>query len=158
MGTKTNAMRLLEQAGLDYEALEYEVDEEDLSGLSTAQKLGVAPESLFKTLVAKGEKRGYAVFCIPCGAELDLKKAARALGDKSVEMLPVKDLKAVTGYLRGGCSPIGMKKDFPSFFDESAILFQRVFLSAGARGAMLRLAPEPLAALLNAPFCDLTKE
>ncbi|MDR3084712.1 MAG: Cys-tRNA(Pro) deacylase [Christensenellaceae bacterium] len=155
---KTNAMRLLEQAGILYEALEYEVDEGDLSGLSTAKKLKIPPERLFKTLVARGGKKGYAVFCIPCGGELDLKKAAKALGDKAVEMLPVKDLKAVTGYLRGGCSPIGMKKDFPSFFDETAILFSRIFLSSGARGTMLCVEPEPLAALLGAPFCDLIKD
>ena len=114
---KTNVMRLLDKAKISYEAKEYPVDENDLSGSHVADLLGVDHGSMFKTLVLKGDKTGYLVCCIPVDGEVDLKKAAKAAGDKKVEMLPMKDLLAVTGYIRGGCSPIGMKKRFPTYLD-----------------------------------------
>ncbi len=155
---KTNAMRLLDRAGVAYEAHEYQVDENDLSGVHTANLLGLEPERLFKTLVAKGEKGGYGVFCLPCAKELDLKKAAKALGEKKVEMLHVKDLKAVTGYIRGGCSPIGMKKAYPVFLDESCAKLPRICISAGVRGCMLELDPAALCAALGFGRLPLTKD
>ena len=112
--TKTNAMRLLDQKKIPYSTAQYDYDEQDLSGLHAAQAIGLAPERVFKTLVAKGERQGYLVFCIPVCCELDLKKAAKAAGDKKVDLIAMKELLPVTGYLRGGCSPIGMKKKFPT--------------------------------------------
>ena len=119
--TKTNVMRLLDAAKIPYRAEEYAVDENDLNGMHAAEGIGMPPEQIFKTLVAKGERGGYAVFCIPVCCELDLKKAAKAAHDKKIELIHVKDLLATTGYIRGGCSPIGMKKHFPTFIDETAI-------------------------------------
>ena len=121
--TKTNAMRLLEAAKIPFEVMEYEVDENNLSGVNTAKKTGKDPSQIFKTLVFSGEKQGYGVCCIPACEELDLKKTAKAFGEKKVEMLHVKDLLKVTGYIRGGCSPVGMKKLFPTVIDETSILF-----------------------------------
>lgn len=155
---KTNAMRILSQAGISYRTSSYEVDESDLSGVHAAQLLGVPPEQMFKTLVTKGEKRGYLVFCIPVAEELDLKKCAQAAGDKSVQMLPVKELFPLTGYVRGGCSPLGMKKQFPTFFDETAVLYDEIYVSAGMRGVQILAAPEPLAEFLGASFAELTKK
>ncbi|MDO4316713.1 MAG: Cys-tRNA(Pro) deacylase [Lachnospiraceae bacterium] len=155
---KTNAMRILSQAGIPYRTSAYEVDETDLSGVHAAQLLGVPPEQMFKTLVTKGEKRGYLVFCIPVAEELDLKKCAQAAGDKSVRMLPVKELFPLTGYVRGGCSPLGMKKQFPTFFDETAVLYDEIYVSAGMRGVQILAAPEPLAEFLGASFAELTKK
>ncbi len=152
---KTNAMRLLEQAEISFETREYEVDESDLSGVSAAKKVGLDPDCVFKTLVAKGEKKGIAVFCIPVAEELDLKKAAKALGDKRIEMLHVKDLLSVTGYIRGGCSPIGMKKQYPTFIDETAELFDKIAVSAGVRGGQIIIAPDDLAGYVNAKVLDL---
>ncbi|MDO4268781.1 MAG: Cys-tRNA(Pro) deacylase [Eubacteriales bacterium] len=155
---KTNVMRLLEAAGIAYRSQEYEVDENDLSGVHVAQALGQDPDSVFKTLVLKGEKTGYLVCCIPVAQELDLKKAARAAGDKKVEMIPMKELLPVTGYIRGGCSPVGMKKKFPTFIDETAVLFDEIAVSAGIRGAQIILAPEELRRYTEAEFADLTQE
>lgn len=152
---KTNAMRLLEQAKINFETKEYEVDESDLSGVSVARKVGLDPDCVFKTLVAKGEKKGTAVFCIPVAEELDLKKAAKALGDKKIEMLHVKDLLSVTGYIRGGCSPIGMKKQYPTFIDETAVLFDKIAVSAGVRGGQIIIAPDDLAEYVGAKVLDL---
>lgn len=112
---KTNAMRLLDAAGLAYRVMEYEVDENDLSGVHVAKTIGQDPDTVFKTLVLKGERLGYLVCCIPVAEELDLKKVAKTAGDKKVEMIPMKDLLNVTGYIRGGCSPIGMKKKYPTY-------------------------------------------
>lgn len=155
---KTNAMRLLSAAKIKYETVEYSWDESDLSGVHIANELGVAPEQVFKTLVTKGEKNGYAVFCIPVDKELDLKKCAVAAKDKRVEMLPLKDLLPLTGYVRGGCSPIGMKKKFPTFIDETAILFDKIYVSAGARGAQFIIAPDDLRAYVDATYADLVKD
>ncbi len=154
---KTNAMRLLETAGIPYEAIEYEVDESDLSGVHVAELVQLPPEQLFKTLVLRGDKHGYLVCCIPVNEELDLKKAARVCRDKKIEMLPVKDLLKTTGYIRGGCSPVGMKKKFPTYIDETAILSERIGISGGARGVQLMVEPEQLREYVAGTFCDLVK-
>ena len=153
---KTNVMRLLEAAKIPYDLLEYEVDENDLSGESTARKTGKDHSQVFKTLVFFGEKNGYGVCCIPVCDELDLKKVAKAFGEKKVEMIPVKDLLKTTGYIRGGCSPVGMKKPFPTVIDETAVLFDKIYVSAGVRGAMLGIEPTALADYVGAKFEDVT--
>lgn len=153
---KTNAMRLLDSAKISYKAIEYEYDENNLSGLLIAKESGLPPEMVFKTLVAKGDKNGYLVFCIPVCSELDLKKAAKVSGDKKIEMLHVKDLLSTTGYIRGGCSPIGMKKKFPTYFDETIILFDEITVSAGVRGCQLMINAEKLLAFTEGLACDLT--
>ena len=154
--TKTNAMRLLEAAKIPFEVMEYEVDENNLSGVSTAKKTGKDPSQIFKTLVFSGEKQGYGVCCIPACEELDLKKTAKAFGEKKVEMLHVKDLLKVTGYIRGGCSPVGMKKQFPTVIDETASLFDKIYVSAGVRGIMLGIEPNALAEYVGAKLLDVT--
>ncbi len=155
--TITNAMRLLKQAGIEYGTSEYEVDESDLSGVHAARMLGIDPDCMFKTLVTRGEKKGIYVFCIPVAEELDLKKCAAAVGEKKVEMIHVKELLGLTGYIRGGCSPIGMKKKYPTYIDEIATLFDRIYVSAGMRGQQVILSPEDLRAYTDATFIDLTK-
>lgn len=152
---KTNAMRLLEQAGIEFETKEYEVDENDLSGETVAFKIGMDPDSVFKTLVTKGDKNGIAVFCIPVTGELDLKKAAKATGNKKIEMVAVKDLLGLTGYIRGGCSPVGMKKAYPTYIDETAILFEKIAVSAGVRGCQMIVDPQKLADYVSAKQIDL---
>ncbi len=154
--TKTNVMRLLETAGIEYETLTYEVDESDLSGATIARKTGKDKDTVFKTLVFIGEKNGCGVCCIPVCEELDLKKTAKAFSEKKVEMLHVKDLLKVTGYIRGGCSPVGMKKQFPTVIDETALLFDKIFLSGGQRGLMLGVDPQKLAGYIGAKFEDVT--
>lgn len=155
---KTNVMRLLDGAGISYRTAEYEVDEKDLSGIHVARQLGQDPDSCFKTLVLKGERTGYLVCCIPVAEELDLKKAARAAGDKKVEMIPMKELLPVTGYIRGGCSPIGMKKKFPVYIEETAMLFDEIAVSAGVRGAQIILSPEKLREYVDGSFCSLVQD
>ncbi len=154
---KTNAMRLLDQAGINYRAIEYEVDESNLSGEHVAEITGMPPEQVFKTLVVKGEKKGITVFCIPVCLELNLKKAAAAIGDKKIEMLHVKDLLNTTGYIRGGCSPIGMKKKFPTFMDETAILYDEICVSAGIRGCQLCIKSEQLIPFIQATLYDVAE-
>lgn len=149
-------MRLLEAAKIRFELLEYPVDESDLSGESVARKTGKDHSQIFKTLVFSGEKNGFGVCCIPTCEELDLKKVAKAFGEKKVEMLHVKDLLKTTGYIRGGCSPIGMKKQYPTVIDETAVLFDKIYVSAGVRGAMLGIEPNELAEFVNAEFADVT--
>lgn len=156
MMNKTNAMRMLEAAKIHFELLEYPVDESDLSGESVARKTGKDPTQIFKTLVFSGEKNGFGVCCIPTCEELDLKKAAKAFGEKKVEMIHVKDLLKTTGYIRGGCSPIGMKKAYPTVIDETAVLFDKIYVSAGVRGAMLGIEPDELADFVKAKFEDVT--
>ena len=155
--TITNAMRLLKQASIPFDTSEYEVDESDLSGVHAAEALGVEPDCVFKTLVARGGKGGLYVFVIPVAEELDLKKCAAAVGEKKVEMIHVKELLGLTGYIRGGCSPIGMKKKYPTCIDEIATLFDRIYVSAGLRGQQLILNPEDLRRYTDATFVDLTK-
>ena len=155
--TVTNAMRLLSQAGIAYETSEYPVDESDLSGVHAAEMLGVDADCVFKTLVVRGERKGICVFVIPVAEELDLKKCAAAMGDKKAEMIHVRELLGLTGYVRGGCSPIGMKKKYPTFIDEIATLFDRIYVSAGLRGQQLIVNPEDLRAYTDATFADLTR-
>ena len=153
---KTNAVRLLEAAGISFELGEYEVDEDDFSGVHAAELIGMPPEQMFKTLVARGDRNGIAVFCIPVAEELDLKRAASVSGNKSLEMVHVKELLGLTGYIRGGCSPVGMKKHYPTYIDETCILFDRIAVSAGRRGLQLLIAPEDLCAFVGAEQTALT--
>ena len=153
---KTNAVRLLEAAGIPFELGEYEVDEDDLSGVHAAELIGMPPEQVFKTLVARGDRDGIAVFCIPVAEELDLKRAAAVSGNKSLQMVHVRELLALTGYIRGGCSPIGMKKHYPTFVDETCILFDRIAVSAGRRGLQLLISPDALCRFLGAQQVRLT--
>lgn len=155
---KSNAMRELDRAGIAYEA--EEVVEDDISrgvGVRIAEQLGEDPDSAFKTLVCVAPNGDHVVCCIPVAAELDLKRAAAAAGEKSLSLMSIKDLEAVTGYVRGGCTPIGMRKLFPTLFDETAQLFDTIGISGGRRGLSLRVAPEPLAALLGAKFVDIAR-
>jgi Cys-tRNA(Pro)/Cys-tRNA(Cys) deacylase len=152
---KTNAMRLLDAAEISYSTAEYAVDPSDLSGMHASRLLGIPPEQVFKTLVLKGSSGAYLVCCISVADELDLKKAAHASGEKSVELMPMKELSAVTGYIRGGCSPIGMKKPFPTYIDESAVLFDRISISAGVRGVLILVNPEELIRYLDAVSVDM---
>ncbi len=156
--TKTNATRLLESAGVAFQTIEYEVDESDLSGMRIANQLGKEPEGIFKTLVMKGEKNGYFVCCLPVCDELDLKKVAKAFGDKKVDLIPMKNLKDLTGYIRGGCSPIGMKKKFPTLIDETVILFDEIYINAGMRGMMISIEPNALVQFVEAKTADLVKD
>lgn len=155
MAAKTNAVRLAEHAGLPCREHFYEFDEKDLNGNHAAQAIGMPPEQVFKTLVARGERTGINVFCIPVCCELDLKKAARAAGDKNMVMVPVKELLGLTGYIRGGCSPVGMKKKYPTFFDETAVLWDEIAVSAGERGHQMVVPPEGLADMISAQFVDI---
>jgi len=155
MATKTNAVRLVMQAGIHCREAFYEYDENDLNGNHAAIAIGFPPESVFKTLVARGPKTGINVFCIPVCCELDLKKAAKAAGDKSIEMIPVKELLTYTGYIRGGCSPVGMKKKYPTFIDETCTLSKEIAVSAGERGHQMILDPEMLSELINAKIVDI---
>ena len=155
--TKTNAMRLLTQAKIPYRTAEYEFDENDLNGMHAAEGIGMPPEQVFKTLVAFGEKHGFCVFCIPVCCELSLKKAASAAGEKKIDLIPVRQLLPVTGYVRGGCSPVGMKKKFPTFMDESAELYDEIGVSAGCRGCQLLLSPQALTGYLQITLCDITE-
>jgi Cys-tRNA(Pro)/Cys-tRNA(Cys) deacylase len=157
MKTKTNAMRRLDAAKIAYEVCEYEVDESDLSGKHIADEIGLPYEMVFKTLVAKGDKTGPVVFCMPVDLEIDLKKAARVTGNKRIEMIHVKDLLALTGYIRGGCSPIGMKKQFPTYIHESANEFERITVSSGVRGAQLLLRVDDLLRFVGAKTADLAE-
>jgi Cys-tRNA(Pro)/Cys-tRNA(Cys) deacylase len=154
--TITNVMRLLKQANIPFETAEYEADESDLSGVHAAQMLGIDPDCMFKTLVAKGEKKGLHVFCIPVAEELDLKKCAQAAGEKKIEMIHVKDLLGLTGYIRGGVSPIGMKKKFPTYIDESCLSHEEITVSSGQRGAQLLLNTAALVKFTEAKPSALT--
>ena len=155
MATKTNAVRLIQQAGIPCREAFYEFDEQDLSGVHAAQAIGMPEEQVFKTLVARGEKTGINVFCIPVCCELDLKKAAKAAGDKNMELVAVKELLSLTGYIRGGCSPVGMKKHYPTFIDETCTLWDEIAVSAGARGYQMIVPPQPLAELVGAELTDI---
>jgi Cys-tRNA(Pro)/Cys-tRNA(Cys) deacylase len=152
---KTNAVRILDSNNISYTIHTYEVDENDLSGITVADKISANQDTVFKTLVATGDKTGTVVFCLPVTEELNLKKAASASGNKSIELVKVKELFNLTGYIRGGCSPIGMKKRFPVYIDETAQLFDEIYVSAGMRGMQIKLSPVELADLIEAQFCDL---
>lgn len=155
MAAKTNAIRIVEQAKIPCREFFYEYDENDLNGNHAAKAMGKPAEEVFKTLVARGERTGINVFCIPVCFELDLKKAARAAGDKNMALIAVKELLPLTGYIRGGCSPVGMKKQYPTFIDETCILYDEIALSADARGHQMLVPPEELAALVHAELVDL---
>ena len=155
---KTIAMRLLDAAGIAYIAHGYDDKDGKIDGVSVAQKMGMPIEEVYKTLVTIGASGEFFVFVIPVAKELDLKKAAKAAGEKHIEMCPSKDLLKHTGYIHGGCSPIGMKKPFRTFVDESAILLERMFFSAGKIGAQIETAPDNLIQIVSAEYADLTKE
>lgn len=157
MATKTNAVRMVQQAGIHVREAYYDYDEQDLSGTHAAEAIGMPQEQVFKTLVTRGDRNGIHVFCIPVCCELDLKKAASVSGNKSIIMIPVKELLSLTGYIRGGCSPVGMKKKYPTHFDETCILFDEIAVSAGERGHQMILSPVALADLIGAEFADVTK-
>ena len=150
---KTNALRLLDAAGIPYDTREYKYDEAD--PCATADP--ALRERMFKTLVTRGERQGILVFCIPVDQELDLKKCAAAAGDKRVEMIRQKELLPLTGYIHGGCSPVGMKKKFPTWFDETAMLYDAIYVSAGQRGLQMAVAPDALAAFVDGVYADITK-
>jgi len=153
---KTNAIRILESKGISFQTFDYEVSEDDLSGETVAQKIGADPDTVFKTLVGRGDKSGLVVFCIPVIAELDLKKAAIASNNKKVEMIKQKELLPLAGYVKGGCSPIGMKKLYPTYIDETALLFEKIYLSAGIRGTQILLRADDLVNVINGKYADLT--
>ena len=155
---KTNAMRELERAGIPFEVRTYEVDENDLSGIHVSEQLGEDPGQGFKTLVTVSPQGGHVVCCIPVAEELDLKRAAAVAGEKSLSMMHVRDLVPVTGYMRGGCSPVGMKKRFPTIVDETCLLWDSIFISGGKRGIQLVVAPEELVAFTGATVAPITRE
>ena len=152
---KTNAARLLDKAGIAYNLIPYEFDENDLAAQHVADSLGQNIACVFKTLVLHGDKTKHIVCVVPGNTEVDLKALAKVSGNKKVEMIPMKDLLQVTGYIRGGCSPVGMKKLFPTHIEESALLFEEIAVSAGARGHQMILEPQQLADLIHAEFIDL---
>ncbi|CAI3313999.1 Cys-tRNA(Pro) deacylase [Enterococcus cecorum] len=155
---KTNAIRIVEQKKIPYQEHTYTFSENDLGAKHVAEELNQNEAQIFKTLVAVGNKTGPVVAVIPSNQELDLKKIAKESGNKKVEMLHLKDLENLTGYIRGGCSPVGMKKLFPTYFDQSALNFATIMVSAGKRGVQMELAPNDLAGLVRGKFVDLTLE
>ncbi len=155
---KTNASRLLTKAGIKYELVPYPVDENNLAAQHIADELGEDINRVFKTLVLSAERVGHMVCVVPGNCEVDLKKAARAMGAKKAEMIPMKELLPLTGYIRGGCSPVGMKKPFPTFFHSTANDFDFIYVSAGMRGLQLKIAPSDLIKYVNAQVVDLVKE
>lgn len=154
---KTNAARLLDAAGISYELIPYKFDENDLAATHVAEELGEDIATVFKTLVLHGDRTGYFVCVVPGDCEVDLKKAAAISGNKKAEMIPMKDLLGVTGYIRGGCSPVGMKKPFPTFFHRTASDFSIIYVSAGQRGLQLKINPAELIAFTGAAVGDLVK-
>ena len=155
MSKKTNAVRILESQNITFKLREYEVDENDLSAEHVAESLGISADKIYKTLILKGQKDPFLVAVIPGYAQLDFKKLAKASGNKNCEMLPLKDLLATTGYIRGGCSPIGMKKNFPTYIEEIASLENDIIISAGKRGLQIILNPKDLQIVTEARFADL---
>jgi len=153
---KTNAVRIVESNKISYSLAEYTYNEEELDAVSVANAVGAEPECVFKTLVTVGDKNGYNVFCIPANTELNLKKAALISANKKIEMIKVKELLDITGYIRGGCSPVGMKKLFPTYIDETAQLYNNIYVSAGIRGMQICLNPNDLKNLIIAQYVDIT--
>ena len=154
---KTNAARVLDKLGIPYSLNTYPVDLDDLSAGHVADSMGVDASCVFKTLVTRGNPHGIALGVVPGDAELSLKKLAAVFGNKNAEMVPLKEVLPLTGYIRGGCSPVGMKKKYPTYMDETAILFEEIAVSAGARGHQMILPPEPLARFVQAELLDLTE-
>ncbi len=153
---KTNVARLLDKAKIQYELIPYTVDENNLAADHVAEELGEDINRVFKTLILHGDRCGYFVCVVPGNTEVDLKAAARAAGAKKAEMIPMKELLPLTGYIRGGCSPIGMKKPFPTFFHVTALDFDTIFVSAGQRGLQLKISPQSLIDYVNGTIADLT--
>ncbi len=153
--SKTNAVRILESRKLVFELIDYEVSEDELDAVSVAKKVGMDPDTVFKTLVSRNELNKIFVFVIPGSCELNLKKAAKLSESKSIEMIKVKELFDLTGYIRGGCSPIGMKKDYPVFIDETALIFDKISISAGVRGTQIVISPVDLISTVDATTGDL---
>lgn len=154
---KTIAARLLDQMNIVYELRAYEVSEDELDAVSVARKVNMPPEAVFKTLVARGDKSGVVMALVAANAELDLKKLASATGNKKIELVAVKELLPLTGYIRGGCSPLGAKKKFPVYIDETALLSEQISISAGQRGIQIILSPEDLQRATNAAMVELAK-
>ena len=152
---KTNAARLLDQAGISYTLIPYEFDENDLAAQHVADSLGQDIARVFKTLVLHGDKTGHIVCVIPGNGEVDLKALAKVSGNKKVEMIAMKDLLAVTGYIRGGCSPIGMKKRFPTYFHDTALSFDTIYVSAGVRGLQVEISPADLIGFVNGTVAEV---
>lgn len=152
---KTNAARLLDQQKIDYDLIPYIVDEDNLGAQHIADQLGEEIQQVFKTLVLKGDKNGYFVCVVPGNAEIDLKKAAKATGNKKCDLIAIKELLPLTGYIRGGCSPIGMKKAFPTFYHESLVLYPYIYISAGIRGLQIKIAPQDLVKVSRGMIVDL---
>jgi Cys-tRNA(Pro)/Cys-tRNA(Cys) deacylase len=156
--TKTNAARLLERAKIPFELVPYPVDEEHLEAQHIADCLGEDINRVFKTIVLHGDRKGYFVCVVPGNAEIDLKKAAKAIGDKKVDLIHVKELLPLTGYIRGGCSPVGMKKPFPTFFHTTALNFDTIYVSAGMRGLQFSVNPQKLIDYVRAQVVDIIKD
>ncbi len=154
---KTNAARVLDSLKVDYKLVEYEIDESDLSAETVAKKVNLPPEQVFKTLVARGDKTGVLIACIPGNVELDLKAMASVSKDKKVEMVSVKEIQPITGYIRGGVSPIGTKKRYPIFLDECAMEFPFISISAGVRGAQIFISPKDLIEALDIKLCKIAR-
>ncbi len=152
---KTNAARLLDRAGISYELIPYEVDENDLAATHVAESLGEPIERVYKTLVLRGDRNGHFVCVVQGDREVDLKAAAKASGNKSADLIPMKELLPTTGYIRGGCSPIGMKRRFPTFIDSSCEAFDYIYISAGVRGLQLRIAPNDLVRFVGAELAQV---
>jgi Cys-tRNA(Pro)/Cys-tRNA(Cys) deacylase len=152
---KTNAVRILESQKIPYKTFEYTVDENDLSGKSVARKIGADEDCIFKTLVTRDDKNEIFVFCLPVSQELNLKKAASAAGSKKIEMIRQNELLPLTGYVRGGCSPIGMKKNYPVFIEETAQIMEKIYISAGIIGIQIEISPLDLALITSANFADV---
>lgn len=155
---KTNAARLLDKAKIKYELVPYEVDENDLAAMHIATQLGEDIRQVFKTLVLKGDKTGHFVCVVPGDAEVDLKKAAKVSGNKKVDLIPMKELLPTTGYIRGGCSPVGMKKAFPTYFYSTCMDFDYIYVSAGVRGLQLKIAPADLVKYVRASVAEIIVE
>ena len=155
MPTKTNAARILDRAGIAYELLEYAVDQSDLSAPHVAAAVGLPPEQVFKTLVARGDRSGVVLAVIPASAELGLKALAAASGNKNIDLVPLKEVLVLTGYIRGGVSPIGTRKPYPVFLDETVELWDQIAVSAGRRGCQLLLAPADLVRITEAKVCAI---
>lgn len=155
---KTNAARILDKLKINYEVREYEVDETDLSAENVAAKVGLPLEQVFKTLVVRGDKTGVLLVCIPGGAELNLKAIAVSSGNKKAEMVHLKEVQPLTGYVRGGVSPVGTKKNYPIYLDESALQWPFISISAGARGYQLLIEPEKLISAVGATVCQVSRD
>jgi Cys-tRNA(Pro)/Cys-tRNA(Cys) deacylase len=153
---KTNAMRILESMGIEYEVLSYDWDEEHLDAVHASQTVGLLPQQVFKTIVMRDDSKNVFVFCLPADFSVSLKKARAITGSKDIDLIKLTELQDLTGYVRGGCSPLGMKKHYPTFIEELAQLEEYIFVSAGQRGLQLKLRPEDLVRAANATFADFT--